>query len=146
MTRGITRVEGKSLTRQAGKADADINTLMRRYTQGAAPQPLIFGDMTQIPKTLQGAFDLVSKATSAFSSLPSQVRFRFRNQPLALLSFLENPENKAEAIKLGLIPPEPPDPVEEAAERQVRIDEAVEAKKALRRSRTPTPGEPPKGA
>ena len=36
-------------------------------------------------------------------TLPADLRKRFSNDPGQLLSFLENEDNRAEAIKLGLV-------------------------------------------
>ena len=44
-----------------------------------------------------------AEARTAFERMPAKLRFRFDNDPEKLLAFLDNPENKEEAIKLGLI-------------------------------------------
>lgn len=60
-----------------------------------------FGDLSGADfKTMM---DKVTKAEQSFQMLPSAVRNRFRNSVQEFLAFFENPENRDEAIKLGLI-------------------------------------------
>jgi len=47
--------------------------------------------------------DRVMKIGQSFRELPAEIRNRFRNDPEELLRFTENPQNRDEAIKLGLI-------------------------------------------
>jgi phage internal scaffolding protein len=42
-------------------------------------------------------------AESEFAALPAQLRNKFGNDPANLVQFLDNPENRAEAEKLGLV-------------------------------------------
>lgn len=79
------------------------------YRQGT------FTDISDAP-TFAEALNVVARATALFDELPSKVRDRFANDPRKLLAFLDDPENKDEAIKLGLVnapkpPPEPPAPM-----------------------------------
>jgi len=99
---------GVSRTKQADKKSADVNEIMRKYREkgilpvlpNATPR---YGDFT-------GASDFhtmmqrVVAARQDFDSLPSDLRKRFGNDPGQLLDFLANPDNNAEAIKLGLKP------------------------------------------
>lgn len=62
------------------------------------------------------ALNIVARAKTMFDDLPSELRDRFNNDPTKLLKFLDDPNNKDEAIKLGLVnppkpPPEPPKPM-----------------------------------
>lgn len=72
-----------------------------------------FDDISSAP-TYMEAMNMVSRAQSMFEALPSKLRDRFGNDPKALLEFLDDPANKEEAIKLGLLAkpkdPEPPPP------------------------------------
>jgi hypothetical protein len=40
-------------------------------------------------------------------SLPADLRVRFNHDPVELLNFLDNPQNKTEAIQLGLVNGQP---------------------------------------
>jgi phage internal scaffolding protein len=42
-------------------------------------------------------------AETEFAALPAQIRIKFANDPSNLVQFLDNPENRAEAEKLGLV-------------------------------------------
>jgi predicted hotdog family 3-hydroxylacyl-ACP dehydratase len=95
-----------SLTRQSDARDADINNLLGRYVTPKT-RPVLLGDFTAVPDDLMGAFALVERAAQSFATLPAAVRFKFRNQPVALVAFLSDPSNKPEAIRLGLILPDP---------------------------------------
>lgn len=96
-----------SLTRQEFAKDADINNIMRKYSQGLAPipsgsRPPMFGDFSG-GFDYQACLDKVIKAQDAFDSLPSAVRDRFGNDPAKLLDFISDEKNRDEAVRLGLI-------------------------------------------
>jgi Chlamydia-phage Chp2 scaffold (Chlamy_scaf). len=57
----------------------------------------------------QTSLDTIMTAQAAFNDLPSKLRKRFDNDPSQLLSFLQNPQNRDEAIELGFIDPPPAD-------------------------------------
>jgi phage internal scaffolding protein len=94
------------LTEQAHKDACDVNKIIRKYdTQGLISHiskfEAKFGDLTGLD--FKAANDLIAAAKSTFENLPSEIRNRFKNSPEELLTFMENPENRDEAIKLGLI-------------------------------------------
>lgn len=97
---------GPSMTKQSFKDECDVNVIMRRYQQtGVLP----LGD-GRVPRYIdatsadyQEAMFLVADARSAFAELPSALRERFHNDPKRMLEFLEDPRNREEAIKLGLV-------------------------------------------
>lgn len=114
----------RSLTNQADLEASDINNIMKKYEKtgvivdalGIERKP-VFGDFTEF-KSYHETLASVRRAEGVFMQLPAATRNRFENDPEKLFQFLENPENKAEAIKLGLIeltpeappaaPPAPP--------------------------------------
>ena len=51
----------------------------------------------------QSSFELIRSAQAQFDALPSSVRDRFDNDPSKLIAFLNDPDNRAEAEKLGLL-------------------------------------------
>lgn len=95
-------------TKQSFAQECDINTIMSRYALTGqfthlslrAPQ---YGDVADID--FQGCMDTVAAAREHFASLPSAIRDRFHNDPGRLLSFLQDPSNRDEALKLGLLAP-----------------------------------------
>lgn len=106
-----------SLTRQADADDCDINVMMARYQNTGElprmnPRAPQWGDFSSV-LDYREALDVVRQAETDFDMLPADVRDRFGNDPAKMLEFLSDPENKAEAIKLGLVvaPPEPSEPM-----------------------------------
>lgn len=101
-----TPVDKESRARQEFKDECDINRIMSRYRKtGVLPVSVgggIFGDFTGVTD-FQDAQNALLAAESQFKALPSEVRDRFKNSPVALLEFLSDVKNKDEAIKLGLI-------------------------------------------
>lgn len=97
-----------SLTQQQFVEESDINTMMARFgVTGHMPQSLrmpTYGDFTGV-SDYRSAMDIVVRAQGEFMTLPPDVRARFGNDPHQLIAFLENPDNAAEARKLGLVKP-----------------------------------------
>jgi len=96
-----------SKTQQHFKNQVNINTIVNRYKKtGIMPNMnaarALYGDFSGVTD-YQGALEGVINAESQFMALPSQIRKRFGNNPLELLDFLQDENNKEEAIKLGLI-------------------------------------------
>lgn len=109
------------LTQQSAKDECDINKIVERAKRGAEipfrDREPIYGDFTQIPTDLRQCLVEVKKAETAFMSLDAHVRARFSNDPVLLLDFLNNPQNRDEAIKLGLVAA--PEPTEEPVVKPV---------------------------
>lgn len=95
-----------SKTDQQFKEDCDVNTIMDRFLKTGQVSHLaknqgLYADVSSAPD-FQEAMEITSKANQAFEALPARVRERFGNSPIAMLAFLDNPENDKEAIALGL--------------------------------------------
>ena len=99
---------GASMTQQHFKDECDINNIVMSY-RGKIPasdEPAYFMDCTVTD--LQSAYQIAENIGSRFESLDSDVRAKFNNNPLELLEFVHNSDNKTAAIELGLLPkPEP---------------------------------------
>jgi len=99
-----------SLAVQSQKEEADINTIVRRFgLTGELPSNIRtpqYGDFTGITD-YQTALNQVIAAQTEFMKLPASLRERFGNSPQNLLEFITDPQNKAEAQELGLLPKEP---------------------------------------
>lgn len=98
-----------SLTQQHFKDEADINNIMARYQKtGVLVDPLtqttrkpMFDDFSELGD-FRDHQQAVIDAQEMFMELPSRLRARFGNDPAELLQWLSRPENKEEAIELGL--------------------------------------------
>lgn len=105
--------KGPSATQQHFAKEADINHKARQHLAGpnrmhpmgnpAATRQMRFADCTSNDfQVMQNTLALVQ---TQFMGLPSRLRTRFSNRPEILMSWIENPENRDEALKLGLIQP-----------------------------------------
>lgn len=95
------------LTQQSGKDECDINLIIERAKRGAVieprPQAPQYGDFTEVPTDLRDCLNMVRRADELFMSLDAQVRRRFDNDPAKMLDFLNDPQNREEGVKLGLV-------------------------------------------
>jgi phage internal scaffolding protein len=116
--------EDATLTQQHYKDECDINNILRQFNvTGLLPENTLsprYGDFTGI-SDYQSALNQVIAAEDEFMRLPAQIRARFDNDPSNLIEFLENSDNKDEAIKLGLVnkPEDLPQVVEDTQEKAV---------------------------
>lgn len=110
-----------SLTNQSEAADADINTIVKRFgVSGVLAQradallEVDFGEVFDF----QSAQNAVIAAQRQFAGLPAKIRERFDHDPAKFIAFFEDEKNIDEAIALGLVikrekpqdPPKPADP------------------------------------
>lgn len=100
-----------SLTQQHFSEECDINEILRRSAiSGQLPvndKVPMYGDFTVVPKSLLESFALIKQANDLFMSMSWQVRERFANDPQRMIEFLNDPKNRDEAVKLGLVKPLP---------------------------------------
>ena len=95
-----------SRTNQSGKDRSDINQIVKKgilstgISSQRRPQ---FGDFSNSQDFLSQQ-NKVAQFRADFEALPSHIRDKFSNQPESYLEFMQNPENKEEAVKLGLLP------------------------------------------
>jgi len=115
--------EDVSQAQQHCRDECDINTIMTRFGQtGLLPEnplPPRYGDFSEIGD-YHSALNAVRVAETEFDALPAGIRARFDNDPANLIGFLDDINNREEAISLGLIPkPEvtgsPSEPPKEAS-------------------------------
>lgn len=105
-----------TMAKQSFQAECDINTIMSKYQKTGLIEHVqkfqgSYGDFTSVAD-YQLSLNQVLAAQEAFDALPSTVRARFQNNPGAMLAFLEDPANRDEAVKLGLVEPAPSPPPE----------------------------------
>jgi len=123
------RCEDATRTQQHFKDETDINNILRQFNiTGQLPNKAItpqYGDFTGI-RDYHSALNAVIAAEDEFMTLPATLRARFDNDPAALIQFLDNPENKTEAIKLGLLNPEASAPVLESTSEKAGDEPAAQ--------------------
>lgn len=134
-----------SLTKQSFAEEADINTIVKRFgLSGELPSDVrmpMNGDFTEVPD-FRGAMDMIVAARESFQAMPWDVRSRFHNDPAEFVDFCSDPENRSEAIKLGLVE-KPVDPgiaakaSADALARRVREQVEFEAAVAAARPKAP---------
>jgi phage internal scaffolding protein len=95
-----------TLAQQHAKDECDINTIVRRFgLTGELPSNVRvpeYGDFTQATD-YHSSLNAVRAAEEAFMQLPADVRTRFNNDAGALVDFVSDDNNRAEAEKLGLV-------------------------------------------
>lgn len=109
-TNSVSRETGleckdETRTQQHFKDEVDINTIVKRFgLTGQLPEnvrvPLQvdFEDIFDF----QTAMNVVRAGEEAFMTMPADVRARFGNDPARFLSFVQDPANTDEAVKLGV--------------------------------------------
>lgn len=95
-----------TLSQQALAEETDINVIIKRARAvGELPRNNVqayYADVSNIPD-YQSALNILNQGNEAFASLPSELRLKFQNDPGQLLTFLQNPENHAQAVEMGLL-------------------------------------------
>lgn len=99
---------GFGRTKQSFKDDTNINNILARYARTgvlefANRHEPRYGDV--IGADFHAAMNIVANANSMFADLPAKLRNRFDNDPGQFLDFVQDPENTAEAERLGLTVP-----------------------------------------
>ena len=100
--------EDATLAQQQFKDETDINNILRQFNvTGELPNAPIsprYGDFSGI-SDYKTALDRVIAADEEFMNLPATLRARFNNDAAELIEFLDNDQNREEAVKLGLVAP-----------------------------------------
>jgi phage internal scaffolding protein len=99
-----------SLAQQHMKDECDINVIVERFgVTGKIPVNAIepsYGDFSGV-SDYHDALNRIKASDAAFMALPAKIRAKFDHDPNALLQFLQNEENRDEAIQIGLIDGKP---------------------------------------
>ncbi len=95
-----------SLTQQNFAAESDINNILSNWEKNGVvshlnPLPPQYGDLIDV-EDYHSSMNRIVAAREAFDALPSVVRDRFANDPANFLSFVQDPSNVDEMVKLGL--------------------------------------------
>jgi len=104
--RGMHPESGPNPVPQSDVERTDINYMSTKHLQarmqgnpnGRKP---MFIDVPSL--SFHEMMNKVATIREDFASLPARIRGRFYNDPHVLLSFIEKPENRREAVRLGLI-------------------------------------------
>lgn len=105
--RVVTRNEKPSMTQQQFKEQVNVNKIIAKYRRTGMLEHVrknsgAYLDITDIGD-YQESLQKVIDANNIFSSLPSEIRTRFANDPQQLINFLADEKNIDEAIRLGLM-------------------------------------------
>lgn len=100
-----------TLTKQSFAEECDINTIVERFnitgelpTNIRMPEYRDFAEVTDY----HTALNAIAQARESFDAMPANVRARFHNDPEQFVDFCNDPGNRDEAKKMGLLVPEPP--------------------------------------
>jgi len=121
-----------SLTQQSFTSDCDVNVLAQRFGIADDPVPVVpiagEQDFTGVPD-FHEIMDRVHRAKAHFMELPVELRSRFRNSIGEMYSFVNDPRNKEEAVRLGLLfKAEVPEPVPDPMAPVIKAIEALAPK------------------
>lgn len=98
--------EDESLTVQAEVEESDINTIVRRFgITGELPTNVrvpLSGDFAAAGD-YHSSLNALLEADKSFMAMPAEIRARFDHDPAKLIAFVEDPANRDEAIKLGIV-------------------------------------------
>jgi phage internal scaffolding protein len=100
----------ESLAQQHMKDECDINVIIERFgVTGELPNSPVsprYGDFSEVTD-YHSALNQINATMDDFMAMPAKLRVRFDHDPVKLLEFLENDQNRDEAIQLGLIDGKP---------------------------------------
>ncbi|QXP07863.1 MAG: internal scaffolding protein [Arizlama microvirus] len=98
--------EEPTRAQQHHKDECDINVILERFGKtGQMPVNAIsgtYGDFSGV-HDYHTALNTLIAAEHEFDSLPANIRKRFGNEPAKLIEFLNDSNNKEQAIELGLV-------------------------------------------
>ena len=106
-------VKGDSMTHQDQKLSCDLSTIVQQWNPSVAEQTQTLAQIAQSMKfddvssatDFHGALDAFLHIDETFASFPSSVREQFNNDPGEFFNFYDDPANRTELIKMGLIEP-----------------------------------------
>lgn len=114
----FNRVETKGVSfpipshvQQCDKDSTDINKIIARYGEQCvcqacaanARQPISEDVAALSSEDFNTMMQKMASLNNQFNELPADVRKKFGHNPANMLEFMQNPANKEEAVKLGLI-------------------------------------------
>lgn len=112
-------------TEQAHKDVTDINKIIEKYDKHGLlshvqTMEARYGDVTGVD--FRNAQDLYIKAQNSFEALPANIKKRFNQSAADFLDFMDDPNNRDEAIELGLIRGDSPEDKDGLGEHVTEAD------------------------
>lgn len=102
---------GPGRTKQSFSEESNINLIMAKYEKTGMLDHLNThqGDYGNFigAQDYHTSMNLIREAGEAFMTIPAGVRAKFDNDPARFLAYVQDPENKAGMVKLGLAHPSP---------------------------------------
>lgn len=96
----------ESRTHQEFKEECDINTIIDRFGIGENPieaqKWVTNADISDAPDDYMSVMNQLNEARDQFMSLPAKVRSQFDNDPARFVSFVSDPNNGEEMVRMGL--------------------------------------------
>lgn len=127
------RISGSTMAKQQFKAECDVNQIMRKFEKNGIIEHRNryqgdYADVTGMVDYHQ-AMLAVTAAEEMFMTLPAAVRTRFHNDPGAFLSFVDDPANADEMLRMGLRedPSPPPSRIPPAEQNDAQASPAPAA-------------------
>lgn len=109
--RTATECKEPTRTQQQFRDECNINNIMKKFgITGELPmniRPVLPDEYDEITD-YTSAMNTIRRAQEAFMEMPSGIRARFQNNPQTFTEFFANPDNRDEALKMGLILPQKP--------------------------------------
>lgn len=138
---------GNSKTVQHAAVGTSVREIVERTAKGTPvggpahrPQTPLFFEMPS--QSFHDMMNQVTKINMAFQALSARTKGKFWNSPYTMLQWLEDPNNRKEGLRLGLLRP-----TEEEAQEVAR--EAAKARRVeqidIIREAMKTPPAPPQG-
>jgi len=98
---------GKTMAQQQFQAECDINNIMKKFAATGSlthvqSMEAQYGDFSNVGN-YQQAHEAVMAAKDSFMNLPAQIRKEFDNDPVKLMTFLQDDKNRKRAEEIGLI-------------------------------------------
>lgn len=98
--------EGKSRAKQSFRDECDINNIMSKFQKTGVLTHVkqhagTYADVSHLI-SYQDSLSVVMQAQAMFMQLPAKVRAEFSNDPQAFLTFVSDPANVPELIKMGI--------------------------------------------
>lgn len=102
---GIDCSNDPGVTDPSGAEDADINNIVSRFHKtGVLPNINVAAVYADVSNALsyQDALQTVINAENQFMALDAKTRKKFSNNPSEFLEFVDDPQNAAELVTMGL--------------------------------------------
>lgn len=102
---GIDCSNDPGCTDPSGAQDADINNIVATFHKtGVLPNINVQGVYADVsnPMSYQDALQTVINAEKQFMALDAKTRKKFSNNPAEFLEFVDDPQNAAELVSMGL--------------------------------------------